>query len=1560
MAGTTLCNCFDGIANGTTVTTGNSGAASGAAFDTLTIGTGATLAGSTTHTAHNGSSLKVATSATAASSFVQWGTSLGTVSTCYFRVYGYFTANPSATTGIARFAASSGFAGAFQVSTTGHVLFIDSGSVTQLTSTNAIPLNTWWRLEGFITGSATVGKAQFKCFFGGLDTTTATETQTSPATLNTAGQVTNVRFGQSASLSNIGPYWIDDIGVTTSGYLGPSYSAACRVGASVFNSFYGSSQTAKNTAWDNILGRDFASPPNGVMRRYYSEGDDPSADGQNVVGLAGSGVKCCITFRPYRDGTNNYTGTVPGQTITYAQVFAQIQAALQLYFDNGIKATQIEVVLWHEANLFGKNGPFGTGSSDNFPNVYTSVTTDTQAAANYAAYVQFYGQAVSQFGVKLTYVPSLASNGIVASFYPGTVNSALAPYFSTVAADFYWSNSTTGGGNATLANSSSLASTQGLKLAMWEWAIPVDGSVAVTTVVNYITGSAAAGGQILQVFQAFRQAGGVLGDLVWFNGASGGTSASDNIKTTTDSRILTAMHTVYDSLAGPVAAVTMQGTFHLTASGQDVSGTTKFGAANLAGSFTLTAAGTAALKPAAAMTGIFTLITAGGPASFIVQQANGVASFDYGASTIEMTTTGGNMLVVLAGWDLSTAPVTAPMPAVNVSDSAGNYWVHAGHSTAGITATRSAAWVCVNAQPIEWLSVSLTTFASSMAYTVLEVSGAPSHLSFDAVAANGQASAPSLALNPGTATGQDFAFSVYAIGSLSPAQPALPGWNPLTTVAAAGTSVTTSVSRGGLPPGVIGEIVPATVTTPVNPVQIFPYFQTATAGQSLATSFSIGVTPVPYSGVTFAIRSNVSPPYQPDPGFPVLKVELGLGSTPGDPSQPPPQWTDITQRCMSKDGDQFIQISMGRAYELGTPEAGTITVAAYNGDGALTPGGANALPGLALEAPLRVSAYWGGSWYAIGYAWVERFPQEWPDLPQWGMSRMVATDAISVMAAVNMVSAMDAETLLDAPYVLLPLGEQYLSFSNGLNSFGGSGFAALGYYSAADAQGLPAQNVSRVNQRAGMYVDGQGNVPGGTSPAIAQTGMTTNLLGTAGTGFGTSSIGTGTAPTAPLSGPGLVYTDPAMPDPLSAGGVTVSFWVIVSSAVTSAALQPTVFTAYGLPTSYPAAHGALSVQIMNFTGGNTLKVTLADGSSVTAPFNVSSSPQRITLCITSASLSVYVNGALGVTTALTAAQTTAWAAVSLGGPNYAYGSGGTVPGNFTAFGLAVHACQLPVQRIVSEYNTGISGQQNAGAITRLAQILSWAGLGIARGGRQTFNGASQDTLQGPAYNVGGANAAAAAGQVVANENGMLAAQPTGEVEFIHRWALLNQDPVVTFGDNPDPAAGEIPYQPAQSWGYDNQYLVNVAQTSQQYGPNVLFTAVGADLASEQQYFPRAGQQQTIQTMSALDAADNVNWSLGKYAQPGLRVAALTVNAAASPALAFPAVLALRQGQVATVIRRPAGAPPIQQNCVVQKIQHNIGGKTWQTSYQLSPYDLEAAVLQLDVDGNDVVGNNALA
>jgi hypothetical protein len=209
-------NSFEGGSSGTTITAGNSGGASGTAFTSVT----GTCTFDNAQVMHGGLAAKFVTSATTA--FVQWNT-LGNLATAWFRLYVYFTANPAASTRIANFQNSSATrCGTLLIGAAGKVLFVDGAGVTQLNGAVSINLNAWNRIEGFITGSATVGQEEFKLFTT-PDSTVPAETLTSAATLNTTGTIDQFVPGMSASATVT--YWLDDIGVTDQGYLGPVVTA---------------------------------------------------------------------------------------------------------------------------------------------------------------------------------------------------------------------------------------------------------------------------------------------------------------------------------------------------------------------------------------------------------------------------------------------------------------------------------------------------------------------------------------------------------------------------------------------------------------------------------------------------------------------------------------------------------------------------------------------------------------------------------------------------------------------------------------------------------------------------------------------------------------------------------------------------------------------------------------------------------------------------------------------------------------------------------------------------------------------------------------------------------------------------------------------------------------------------------------------------------------------------------------------------------------------------------------------------------------------------------------
>lgn len=215
-------NNAEGGTDGATVTAGTSGGASGDAFDVVDVsvgGAGGVLAFDSTHSAHGGLSYKMATGGAAVSNYLQWSSGFGT--TTWWRIYLYFTANPVNSHRVLEFGNAGAVSGVI-IAASGKIVLVDSAGVTQVTSTSTIPLNQWFRLEGFTVQSATVGQVGFS-LYNLMDSVVADETKTSAATLNTsASPITSARFGEGVfGVLNVGPFWMDDLGLSQFGPLGP-------------------------------------------------------------------------------------------------------------------------------------------------------------------------------------------------------------------------------------------------------------------------------------------------------------------------------------------------------------------------------------------------------------------------------------------------------------------------------------------------------------------------------------------------------------------------------------------------------------------------------------------------------------------------------------------------------------------------------------------------------------------------------------------------------------------------------------------------------------------------------------------------------------------------------------------------------------------------------------------------------------------------------------------------------------------------------------------------------------------------------------------------------------------------------------------------------------------------------------------------------------------------------------------------------------------------------------------------------------------------------------------
>jgi hypothetical protein len=215
-------NNAEGGSNGTQVTTANSGGASGTAFDSMGTGTAATLTFDNTHVAHKALAYKVLAGSPAANTFATWTTALtgSTVTEAWFRVYLYFTANPGSTLRVVGLRSGSTTRANIAINTSGKVLLLNAAGSIIKTSTASIPLNQWFRLEGFVIGDASVGQIECKMFFTAMDQDTPDETQSTTALQNTGGTINRIDYGNPSSVASF-TFWMDDLAVSSAGYIGP-------------------------------------------------------------------------------------------------------------------------------------------------------------------------------------------------------------------------------------------------------------------------------------------------------------------------------------------------------------------------------------------------------------------------------------------------------------------------------------------------------------------------------------------------------------------------------------------------------------------------------------------------------------------------------------------------------------------------------------------------------------------------------------------------------------------------------------------------------------------------------------------------------------------------------------------------------------------------------------------------------------------------------------------------------------------------------------------------------------------------------------------------------------------------------------------------------------------------------------------------------------------------------------------------------------------------------------------------------------------------------------------
>lgn len=949
---------------------------------------------------------------------------------------------------------------------------------------------------------------------------------------------------------------------------------------------------------------------------------------------------------------------------------------------------------------------------------------------------------------------------------------------------------------------------------------------------------------------------------------------------------------------------------------------------------------------------------AAGPAG-IAQTVSAGDINDYGLDNIPfsmlnpfnpLSATPGNALVAFIGWDVAFFPYqsTGKAPAVNVTDSAGNLWRQIGISQQQ-SGARAAIWIALNAQQVTWISVALTGWAYSTSYVIAEVDTptAMQMVSIDFIqTANTNSAVTNIIVPSGTATVTDQCFAVLVNGTNTSNWSAPAGW----------TNIGTSGGAGAYD---------ATVNA---------YFINSQSAGTVAFA-PTWTTAAPSAAIIVGLKATAAAPAQPNANYPRVIVEAAFGANPGDWTQSVDYtyssegitWTDITTRCIGKEGNAVIEVSRGRQYELTQEETGEMTISLDNHDGVFTanntssPYYPNCVPGV----PIRVTAWWTQTagnpvQYPVGFGYVERWPQDWPDLPQWGFVEITATDAYGPLSTTTMPSAVQGDIRKDYPYAYFPTDEQYSFTTSSLTNITVGGiFLFGGTKIPIDANGFYAINAAFGNNRVGAYRDGGDGVQ-------ANTGQALNLLGDSGSAFGTADY-SGVIPA--VGGPVMFYSDPNLPVNSVSTGVSYEFWFLTGwEALTFAC---TLFTAYAGPSSYYSPsdkYGAVLTVGVNTgtTAGLYVNGTnIANANTNPSFLATNANPQHLVINISPSGVSCYLNGVLVTGGTPVVPAFSQIKAVMLGSGRYSYDNSTIVNYqgyNLIAGHLAVYQHELTPTMVLNHFVSGVNGFIGVTAPERFCQVLTWGLLGLKRGGTIWVqnHGTSENTTISEAYSYEGSNASDVLSQLTQTEGGRCYTTANGSIIYMPRWSLYNQPIAAVLGDN---GTTEIPFSQDSGYSVDNTFIYNQINATQNRGPNTTVFYQQTNSQSQLQFFNRSGLSIQSYAMSPFDTYSAVNWAAAKYNNPVQRVSQVTVSPAKSQAAiatAFSIVLGTDLQDSVTVNRRPIGGAILSVTGTIQRISHSIGPNEWDTTYQIAPRFPDNAALVADSATNNTLGNSYLA
>lgn len=969
----------------------------------------------------------------------------------------------------------------------------------------------------------------------------------------------------------------------------------------------------------------------------------------------------------------------------------------------------------------------------------------------------------------------------------------------------------------------------------------------------------------------------------------------------------------------------------------------------------------------------------------VPQQWTGAAGHaDAGVATIP---TPGNWLIACIGVHV----VDGSAPSISVGDPSRNIWhllhsetvtAHASHDAAQL---QLQVWACPAAAFDGWDQ--LTVQVAAQAISAFDAGSVLIHVAEIAGMVNGYLTVDSVTIATATAA-----------GSLSIPVPAPAGGANCLVVAAAAIDDTTKTINA--PSGSYTDLTHIAIGPP--DVEMAPAWRAATGATTPSWALASGTAN--WVGVAVAIRETGVGPVQPNPNWPALRLELGLGYD-ADTPLTAVRWTDQTDRLVDRNGNATVYAPRGIPYTLGKAQSEPIDLALRNDDGALTPrepGSATANAGgttSIIKVPdaqadnIQVSDFFhlrdsGGELKELavfqvtalvstaGTTWVAF---ERADGTGFALAATASGDqyegiAVDLLIPFRVTMAWDGKTYPVTAGSLGDLPQTWETSAWGRVNAGG--IDVLGTLTTAVPTALAGEYLRRNPTRYWPLSD-----PSGSTGAVDVTGNgdalvmtpskygvgadaraefgvstqsvdvgTTNLasmIGDPGTGWSQTGL---TAAEVPKQGYALVGRGDDFP-PIT-DGVTIVGWLLRQNtadgdAVLNSTVDPTVCIIRNTDpgAGFTGTVIKLSVdEVASFASVTTWNATTHTSTEVVATDNplLVSVWRSWALTFNRTEWHCYVGGEEVLSGSANLAA--AFSLISIGGEADAYGHGRFTPALNTHIGMFDR--MLTAQEIVAIDDCGSLGRMSLDTksrmVTRKLNTVGWKGPRIV---------SASDVGPSPESTEGDTIAEYTASQA-ADDDGLQFADAAGQLQWRGHVVGYYQHVRATLGE--DTANGEIPYLPGVKYDYDPTYLYNDVRVENSaidgWSNPIDSIHTATDLASKAKYGPRSMSMST-RLRFAEDPWSLAQALLSRYNRPRLRVGGVVIDPASNPD-AWEFCLSVEVGDLVTVNRRPMGAPMISQTCRVLRVVPDLGPGRATFALELEAAPAPAPVIIL---GDPVMG-----